>query len=367
MRAVGATFKTNGPEARLEVEHAPFGAIRGVVGLQVDSADFSALGVKAFVPTTRTRRHALFALVELAWSGGTLSVGLRFERARVTSDGDTEPTEVKFGPPGERKLNVRSASLSNVSMLSPNWSFTGALSATERAPTSFELFANGVHVATGSFERGDRTLDAERGTNVDWASQWTHDGNHIRVGAFEARFARFIALESTGAMVDVIEVDSSIESFPDYQFRAVKARLRGVEVEAKQRLLSGTLALDLSDKPDLVRTSKLSTGEPLPRVAPLRLMVGLDATFAGWTGRLELDCANKQDRVPATDIATARYTRINATLTRRFDWGGTDALWFVSARNLGDRLAYNATTIQKVRDLAPLPGRSVKAGVRVSF
>jgi len=35
--------------------------------------------------------------------------------------------------------------------------------------------------------------------------------------------------------------------------------------------------------------------------------------------------------------------------------------------NLGDRLAYNASSIDTIRGLSPLPGRAVKAGVRVNF
>jgi iron complex outermembrane receptor protein len=47
--------------------------------------------------------------------------------------------------------------------------------------------------------------------------------------------------------------------------------------------------------------------------------------------------------------------------------GGADALWFVSARNLGDTLAYQATTIGTLRGLVPLPGRSLAAGVQMAF
>ena len=51
----------------------------------------------------------------------------------------------------------------------------------------------------------------------------------------------------------------------------------------------------------------------------------------------------------------------------RSDFGGADALWFLKIGNLGNTLAYNASTIDTVRYLAPLPGRSLKTGVRVTF
>jgi iron complex outermembrane receptor protein len=359
---VGTTFKTSGDELRVEAQHAPLGPLRGMFGAQVEDFDFSALGEEAFVPTTRTRRQALFALEELPWAGGTLTAGLRLERAHVSSEGDADPLDAKFGPAAERSFSLRSASLANVFKLSPQWALSGALSYSERAPTSFELYANGVHAATSAYERGDTTLDAERGNNIDLALEWKEGTNQLRIGAFSARFSRFIALEATG---NNVTVDG--EDFPEYNFRSVRARLNGIEVNGKQRLLDGSTALDLSGKLDLTRGSNLDTGEPLPRVAPLRVLVGLDASHGLWGGRIELDHAARQDRVPSTDTPTAGYTMLNLSATRRFTLQGSDALWFVQLTNAGNALGYNAASIQTVRELSPLPGRALKTGLRVSF
>jgi len=366
--AVGTTFKTSGDELRVEATHAALGPVQGVVGLQVEDFDFSALGDEAFVPSTRTRRQALFALEELAWGGGTLSAGLRVEHARITSDGDAaDAAEPKFGAADARSFPVRSASLANVYKLTPSWSLSGSLSYTERAPTSFELYANGVHAATGAFERGDTTLGVERGNNIDIALAWKDDGNELRLGAFSTRFSRFISLEATGQVIEA-EGDDSPESFPEYAFRAVRARLNGIEINGKHRLLrqdGWTLGLD--GKLDYTRATNLDTGEALPRVAPLRALVGLDVDSGPWSARVEVDGAAKQDRVPATDVPTGGYTLVNASLARHFAIGTSDALWFLKLGNLGDKLAYSASTVQTVRDLSPLPGRSIKTGVRVSF
>ncbi len=359
---VGTTFKTSGDEVRIEARHAPLGPLHGVFGVQLEDFDFSALGAEAFVPSTRTRKQALFALEELPWVGGTLSAGLRLERAKVNSEGDADPADAKFGPAAERSFSLRSASLANVFKLSPQWSLSGALSFSERAPTSFELYANGVHAATSAFERGDTTLAVERGNNIDVALEWKDGANLLRIGAFHARFSRFIALEATG---NNVTVDG--EDFPEYEFRSVRARLNGIEINGKQRLLDGLVALDLSGKLDLTRGNNLDTGEPLPRVAPLRTLVGLDASHGLWGARVELDHAARQTRVPSTDTPTAGYTLLNLSFTRRFTLQGSDGLWFVQLNNAGNALGYNAASIQTVRELSPLPGRALKTGLRVSF
>ncbi|HNW64140.1 MAG TPA: TonB-dependent receptor [Piscinibacter sp.] len=364
---VGTTFSTRGTEARIEAEHAAIGGVRGVLGAQFERSDFAALGAEAFVPGTTTRKQGIFLLEETAWPLGTLSGGVRLEHARVDSAGDADPAAPQFGAPAQRSFSLRSVSLGNVWKFAPAWSLATTLSSTERAPTSFELYANGVHAATGAFERGDASLGAERGRNLDAALQWAAGHSSMRVGVFEARFSRFINLSATGATVDVVAEDGSVEAVPEYLFRPVRARLRGIEAQAKHRLDAGAWSFDLSGQLDLVRADDLSAGEPLPRIAPARVRIGLDAVTGPWTASVELDHAARQGRVAATDVATPGHSLLNLALSRRFALGGNDALAFVKLANATDALAYNASTIPTVRDLSPLPGRSLKLGLRVSF
>jgi iron complex outermembrane recepter protein len=95
-----------------------------------------------------------------------------------------------------------------------------------------------------------------------------------------------------------------------------------------------------------------------------------------WSGRVEIDHAAAQNRVPATDVATPGYTLLNLSVTRRFAFnesssagsaGSTDAVWFFKLNNATNSLAYSAGAIPSVRDLAPLAGRSFKTGLRVTF
>lgn len=364
---IGTTFKTKGTEARVELEHAPLGPVRGLVGAQVEDFDFSALGEEAFVPSTSTRRQAVFVTEALDWSLGTLSAGVRFERAKVSSDGDADPAEPKFGAAAQRSFSLRSASIGNVWRFAPQWQLSTTFSASERAPTSFELYANGVHAATGTFERGDPALGTERGNNIDVSAEWTSGTDRLRIGAYSARFSRFIALEATGTDVTQIADDGSVETFPEYAFRSVRAKLHGVEIEGRRRLLASPWTLDLSGKLDVTRARNASTGEALPRIAPMRVTLGLDAGSGPWAGRIEFEHAAAQDRVPATDRSTASYNLLNLALSRQFSWGTRRALWFVKLSNATDKLAYNASTIETVRGLAPLPGRALKTGVRVDF
>jgi iron complex outermembrane receptor protein len=366
---IGTTFKNKGTDGRLEAEHVSLalagGTLRGVLGAQLESMRFSALGEEAFVPTTRTGQAALFAFEELALERLSLTAGARVERARVTSDGDApEATEPRFGAPQTRRFTTGSMALGAAWKLSPQWQLLGNVARTERAPTYYELFANGVHVATAAYERGDAALGKERGTNVDVALQWKEGAHHAKLSAWASRFANYVALLRTG---EPDFVNDEGEAFPVYAFVGVPARLHGLEAEGQWRLIDTAHQLDVDGRFDLVRAENRNTGEPLPRIAPARLTLGATYTLAGWSARAEVQRVARQTRVAADDVPTDGYTLVNLSASYRLRWAAADALLFARIDNAGNTLAYNASTIGSVRPLAPLPGRRLMAGLRVAF
>lgn len=352
--AIGTTFKSTGTDGRLEVEHAAFGPVKGLVGLQTEALDFSALGEEAFVPSTRTRNTGVFVLEQARLGGVDWSAGARTERVTVDSDGGD-----RFGAPASRRFSPVSLALSGVYPLSEAWSLSANLNRTERAPAYYELYANGLHVASAAFERGDASLGLERSRGLDLGLKWEGEGSHLHVNLYETRFTNYIALEATGETVD-----NGGQAVPVYAFTAVPARLRGVEVEGRWQLHP---AVALLSQLDAVRGENRATGEPLPRLAPLRAMLGLEARRGDWSGRLEWRGAARQTRVAQFDTPTAGYGTVRMSLARQLHWGTSDALWYLKLDNLADKLAYNATAVATIRGLAPQPGRSVQTGVQLRF
>jgi iron complex outermembrane receptor protein len=365
---IGTTFNNDGEDFRVEAVHRPLavggGRLHGVFGAQGENARFDALGEEAFVPATRSRQQALFVMEE--WSPGEdlrVSAGARTERARIRSQGDApDAVEARFGPAQSRSFSPDSLSLGGTLGLAPQWQLTGNLSKTERAPTSYELFANGVHVATAAFERGNVDQQLERGTHADLGLQWKQDHHLVKLSLFRSRFSNYIALVDTGEVFT-----DGDESFPVYAFEGVRARLQGLELEGRTRVLDGALKLDLSAQLDSVRGDDLTGGQPLPRIAPRRTTLAVDASTGPWLLRADLQHAAEQTRVSADDLPTPSSTLLNASAAYRASLGPAQALWFVRLTNLTDELAFNAASIRTVRELAPLPGRGVMVGVRADL
>ena len=357
---VGTTFKSTGTDGRLEVTHAPLGAVNGVVGLQWEHLDFSALGEEAFVPSTVTRNAGLFVLEQYRSGDLLLSAGARREQVRISSAGDTDTSDGRFGSPQQRRFSPTSLALSSVYSLPGGWSVSANLNRTQRAPAYYELYANGLHLATAAYERGDATLGLERSRGADVGLKWEGDRSHVHMNVYETRFSNYIALQANGQTV----ANPDGGDLPVYVFQGVPARLRGVEIEGRWQ---ATPVFAVLGQFDAVRGENTQTGEPLPRLAPQRAMLGLEATQGPWSARVEWRGAARQNRVDAFDQPTAGYGTVNASLARQLKLGELDGLWYLRLTNLGNKLAYNATAVPTIRDLSPQAGRSVMTGVQVRF
>jgi iron complex outermembrane receptor protein len=351
---VGTTFQSTGTDGRVELEHASIGPLKGLVGLQTESLDFSALGEEAFVPSTRTRSTGVFLLEQARLGGVDWSAGARTERVTVDSAGGD-----RFGASASKRFSPVNLALSGVLPLSDAWSLSANLNRTQRAPAYYELFANGLHLASAAYERGDAGLGLERSKGADVGLKWEGNQSHVHVNVYETRFANYIALQATGETAD-----NDGEAVPVYAFQAVPARLRGVELEGRWQAHP---AVALLAQLDAVRGDNRATNEPLPRLAPLRAMLGLEGKWGDWTAKLDWRGAARQTRVAEFDTPTPGYGTVRLSLARQLRWGQTDALWYLKLDNLGNKLAYNATAVPTIRDLAPQPGRSAQTGLQVRF
>ena len=368
--AVGTTFRSRGQDLRLQVTQAALAlpGLAGVFGLQAETLDFSALGAEAFVPASHTRSTALYSLQTLSLPGLSLSAGARIERVRVQSDGDAAAAATqRFGAAATRDFAPASLALSLQAPLAAGLRASASLGRTQRAPAYYELFANGVHVATGAFERGNPQQALERSQHAELGLQWQQAGAQLQLAAFATRFANFIALDASGALVPVDIAASGRPGLPEYRFTGVPARLHGVELEGRARLADAGWQLDAQASVDALQGRNVATGQALPRIAPLRLQAGLDAARGAWRLGGQLRWAASQQRVPANDRPTAGASTLDLYASWQQRLAAADAVWTLKLSNLGQALAYNASALRTARELAPAGGRALWAGLRLAF
>jgi iron complex outermembrane recepter protein len=379
---VGTVFKNKGNDGRLEYAHGKLGPFNGAIGVHFSDFDFSALGEEAFVPSTSTDAKGLFLYEELPLAQWKLSAGLRSERTKVKSEGggpdDPNTGLPRFDPPQTRSFDTLSSAFGAAYSLSKTLALTGNLAFTERAPTFYELYANGAHVATGVYEVGNPANNKEKSRSFDLGVRWRQGPNSASISAYETRFDNFITLISSGntrgadgelnpvdADGDGVADGSGEEILPESNFQAVPARFRGIEAQGRWRAYEGRGMLDVELKGDYVKAENRDTGEPLPRIAPARYGAALDYTLGRSNARVDVVHAVAQNRVGPNELPTDDYTLVNLFFGYRFTLQSAALQAFLRVSNLLDEEARNHTSF--IKDIAPLGGRSVLVGLRGSF
>ncbi|OZI34947.1 TonB-dependent receptor [Bordetella genomosp. 10] len=363
----GTTFKNHGYEARIEARHRDFGPISGSMGLQISQTQFSALGDEALVPSTDTNNFAIFDLEQ--WKVNdrlTLSAGGRVEYTRLSpSAGGND----RFLDSSKRDFTATSFSLGAIYKLDSRWSIAANGAYTERAPTFYELYANGPHDATGQYLIGNPNLNKERSFSGDLGLRFEDGPNKANFGIFYTHFRNYITEVNTGLYTDddgEVVPSSTDDALSQAVYRAVPADFYGFEASTTTRVLeSGAHKLDLNLSGDYTHARNSDTGEPLPRIPPLRLGFGLDYTYGPWGAGVSFTKAFAQHRRPENDTSTAGYYRLDADASYAFKVGQTQWLAYVRGTNLTNQEIRYSTSV--LRDIAPEGGRAVMVGLRANF
>jgi iron complex outermembrane receptor protein len=357
---VGTTFRQKASEGRLELGHAPWAGVKGTLGFQVSDRDFSAQGEEVVVPRTRTRTAAVFLVEEKALGAWTIDGGARLERETQRPDGDHPARDFTLG----------TLSAGAVWRLAPGHQLSLYATRAERGPAAEELYSNGPHGATSSFEVGDAGLRKEVSRNLDVTVRRTEGPVQWKVNVFANRVRGFIYAASRDAngdgVADIVDTAGRLDprgGLLFQQFTQGDARFHGAEAEL--RLKPAGAAWGARVFGDLVR-GRLAAGGDLPRLSPARLGATLDAKSGRWSGFVTAMRVRTQDRVAPLESPTPGYTKVDAEVSCRLAGGtGGALLAFLQGTNLLDRDLRVHTSYLK--DVAPLMGRSFLLGLRGEF
>jgi iron complex outermembrane receptor protein len=363
---IHTTFKNRGIDGTFELAHVPLLGLKGVIGTQFDSGKFDAIGHEAFIPNSKTNSQSLYVYEELPLNQHKITFGLRHGNHEVESKGGGE--EGRFGNPSKKKFNTNNAAIGGLYALNEQWSLTANLSHNERAPSYFELFANGVHTATGVYEEGQSNLKKEKSNGLDGQIRWKSGQDSLTLGAYFNKFSNFIGLLSTNIGGEGHNEEEEEITYKKSTFSGIKADFKGVELEGKTML---TDYLQFNVRGDYVDAKDKTNGGYVPRISPLKLGAGLKYEFDRFGARLDVLHAFKQNRVATNynyetgkELITDAYTNVSMMATYKLPTQ-LNLEAFTRANNLLDEEIREHTSFLK--DIAPMGGRSIMFGLRGDF
>lgn len=365
----GTQFLIEGYNGRIELLHEKIGPFEGAFGVESQASEFSALGAEAFLPSVETRTNSLFFFEEIPLDQIRLQFGARYDH----QTGETQFSP-GFGPGLERGFDAFSTSAGIVYNPVEDYAIALSLAYTQRPPTYVELFANGPHVATGIFEIGDPNLGTEDSISLDLSLRKKSGRVTGSISGFYYHFNDFVSAQPTGA-VDPVDL------LPVFAYQAIGADFYGGEIETTFHLLAPVEApaagdtttpapsrdqrLDLILRADYVHAEDRKTGEPVPRIPPFRASAALEYAKGPFSARLEGQYAASQDRHANFELATDGYFLVNASISYDLKLGGFDTTLYLRGNNLTNEEARQSTSFLK--DIAPMAGRGVIAGLRTEF
>jgi len=381
-------FLNDGVDGRVEFGLRPFSLggfnVSTQAGLQFERTDFSAIGDEAFVPATSTNQTGVFSIFRASTgkaNSGVFEFGVRAEQVDVNAatTGDSGPTGpvagtgVDVNPGINRNFSPSSVSLGYTAPIGNGWSLGGSVSRVERAPSSFELYADGVHVATDAYEKGNPTLEEERGRHFELTSTWAQGASKFSATAFSSRYSNYIALIGRTGADSRFDEDEDGDGDPTtgetlqvFDFTAVPAEFKGLEIAYQTAYRLGAGQLQPAIQYDLVRGKRTDGGGNLPRISPQRVVTSLAYSQQGWTVTPELVWVDKS-KAGEGDTPVDSYQLLNLRVGKAFTLGTTGGEVFANLQNLTNELAFSATTLNTVRGFTPLAGRSALVGVKLVF
>ena len=322
---VGSRFTNREQEARAEIEQqaiaTSFGRLGGALGVQwghrrIQGQSFE--GDSLLEPAT-TDRIAGFVFQELS-----LARALKFQAAgRVEHLAVDGVGIVDFSDPlnlirfaGQRDFTPLGASLGTA------YEFPLGLVArltgqyTERAPEAEELFSQGLHEATGTFEIGNPNLEKEKAKTIEFGVKTAAGSFRFDGSVYATRFDGFIAKSLTGVTcggtIDTCGVEDELDQL---LFEQRDARFYGAEVIAQYDIAPIWRGVwGIEGQYDFVN-AKFDNGENVPRIPPHRLGGALYYRDGHWLARAGVLHALGQDRIAVNETPTDGYTLISAELS----------------------------------------------------
>jgi iron complex outermembrane recepter protein len=381
---VGATFKTNGFDSRIELVHQPIGPFEGSIGSQVFYKELSVVGGEAFLQPTQTLAAAGFLFEEVKLNPVRIQFGMRVESNSVSIDSsDPELTSLTSPSQKDQEFWPISGAAGAIYDFAKDWQLALNLAYSQRAPTTEELFARGPHDATFQFIIGDPNLDVEINRSVDLSLRRT--AGHVTgfISGFYTSYDGFIDFTPTGVFEEGLQVfiytpkqatfyggEGRVDfhllplSITKMSEPSDSKSVKNVITKGEEIVEKNPNDLYLRLQADYVHAED-SSGEPLPRITPFRWGVSLNYESEHWTASIEGWLVDSQNRVAEFETTTPNYTFFNVSAGYKFQAWRTYNYLYVRATNLLD--AEGRDHLSFLKEVFPLPGRGVVVGLRSTF
>ena len=339
---IATHFKNKGYDGRLELVHNPLGAWEGVIGTQYGQQKLELTGEEAFLAPNTTKKWSVFALEHAQLNDVHVELAARVDQQKIDIDDSSK-----------KDFDGSAFSVSGAANweFAPNYKLSLVTSHQERLPLAQELYADGGHFATNTYELGNDQLSKEKSNNVELGFHYDDNTFDYHVHVYHNWFDDYIYAQTLDRYKD----------FRLVQYAQDKAKFYGAEAEAGYQI---SPIYKLSVFGDYVR-GKIDN-DNAPRVPAGRLGTKLNADFDDhWSGSAEYYHVFQQDKIAAYETDSQSYNMLNLGVAYSGNYSNvSDYRVFLNANNLLDDQVYQHASFLST---IPQVGRNFSVGVNFSF
>lgn len=357
----GTEFFNNEWESRLELHHSPLGLWNGAFGLHYRHRQFDSVGEESFVPRTRLESLGIFLLEDTDIDRWHIEFGARLEFQKVRNLLSTEK---------DIQHSIYSLSFGMIYDFTQDVNLGMSLTRAQRAPSIEELLADGPHLASATYEEGDRTLEDEISNNMDISLRRSAGNLNWRANLYANYIENFIYQneqdENGDGQADRVDEDRVVGGeLLLINFEQKNALFYGLEMEAQYEIFSNKKGRLVGRIWGDWVNARLSNSENLPRIPPARTGFNLEYNHKGWHADLDFTHNFRQKKQATLESETASFQTLNIGMGYSAGIDKYTVDIFLRANNLLDELARRHSSFLKQR--APLPGRNVLLGLSAGF
>ncbi|HEX9394825.1 MAG TPA: TonB-dependent receptor [Gemmatimonadales bacterium] len=334
--------------------HALGSHTRGTFGVSGFAQHNATRGAEPLVPGAAARGVGTFAFEQADVGRWSLLGGARVDLRRLDADSNTDLALSAQ----RRDYQAWSGDVGLAFRPAEDMAITANLGRAWRAPTLFELFANGPHVGESRFEKGDTALVPEAGLTGDLSFRWRGPRFQGELSVYASSYQNYIYITPTGGVQD---------SLPVYAYRQGDATQAGAEGRIEALVVRD---VSVRARADFVNGT-LKHGGPLPLVPPLVGDVGIDWRLSElwWATRASLsvdaELAARQNRIAAYDVPTAGYGLLHFSGTLEKPIGGRAVRVELAVHNALNTPYKNF--LSRYKRFALDPGRNIVVRVGTDF
>ena len=360
-------------EARVDLFHRFLDTIEGVVGVHGFERELDVSGRFQKNPNSlripylfETSNVAAFLVETFTLGQWTVRGGYRYERQQINNySNQINGIGGVFGDRGESHSLAGGLTWRKVApWIFDELALTLNLSRIERLPSETERYASWSNPAIGrfvlgTFYQGD-PYQKESSSALELGAELHRGDWSGRINLFHYDFENFIFLEDQKGFGNLA------------QYLSKDATFRGGEAELTWRVQeTDTSAWRIKGMIDFVQGENNTDDTYLPRIPPLRVGSRIECEQGAFHAGADLRYAFKQDNTQAATASAAReletdaYFELNLDAQYRWTLADTDLTVFARLQNALD--AERRAHASFLKDVAPLPGRSLSLGLRWEF